>query len=401
MDTNSKYPAISDLRSKARKRIPHFAWEYLDSATGDESTVHRNRSALDAVHFVPRGLRGEIAPELATSFLGQTYSAPFGIAPVGMSGLMWPGAEKALASFASEAKIPYCMSTVATTTPEDVAHHLGDMGWFQMYPPRDEAIRNDMLKRIKNAGFTTLVVTIDVPSQSRRERQIRGGLVQPPRLTPRILAQVARCPEWAIRTALNGKPRMKMIESYGKAVMESVVSLPSNNHVGYLLRTAPDHEYIKILRDNWDGPLIVKGVMCPDDAVPLEGLGVDAAWVSNHAGRQFAGSPGAIDMLPAVRAATSLPLIFDSGIEGGLDMLRALALGADFVMLGRAWHYALGAIGADGPKHLYDILMDDLTSNMIQIAATKLDDLPNLLHKIECCHEILCRNSWVDERENP
>ena len=401
MDINSKYPAISDLRSKARKRIPHFAWEYLDSATGDESTVHRNRSALDAVHFVPRGLRGEIAPELATSFLGQTYSAPFGIAPVGMSGLMWPGAEKALASFASEAKIPYCMSTVATTTPEDVAHHLGDMGWFQMYPPRDEAIRNDMLKRIKNAGFTTLVVTIDVPSQSRRERQIRGGLVQPPRLTPRILAQVARCPEWAIRTALNGKPRMKMIESYGKAVMESVASLPSNNHVGYLLRTAPDHEYIKILRDNWDGPLIVKGVMCPDDAVPLEGLGVDAAWVSNHAGRQFAGSPGAIDMLPAVRAATSLPLIFDSGIEGGLDMLRALALGADFVMLGRAWHYALGAIGADGPKHLYDILMDDLTSNMIQIAATKLDDLPNLLHKIECCHEILCRNSWVDERENP
>ena len=381
MDINSKYPAISDLRSKARKRIPHFAWEYLDSATGDESTVYRNRSALDAVHFVPRGLRGEIAPELATSFLGQTYSAPFGIAPVGMSGLMWPGAEKALASFASEAKIPYCMSTVATTTPEDVAHHLGDMGWFQMYPPRDEAIRNDMLKRIKNAGFTTLVITIDVPSQSRRERQIRGGLVQPPRLTPRILAQVARCPEWAIRTALNGKPRMKMIESYGKAVMESVASLPSNNHVGYLLRTAPDHKYIKTLRDNWDGPLIVKGVMCPDDAVPLEGLGVDAAWVSNHAGRQFAGSPGAIDMLPAVRAATRLPLIFDSGIEGGLDMLRALALGADFVMMGRAWHYALGAIGADGPKHLYDILMDDLTSNMIQIAATKLDDLPNLLHK--------------------
>jgi L-lactate dehydrogenase (cytochrome) len=238
-----------------------------------------------------------------------------------------------------------------------------------------------MLKRVKNAGFTTLVVTIDVPAQSRRERQIRGGLVQPPRLTPRILAQVARCPEWALRTALNGKPRMKMIESYGKAAMESMGSLPSNNHVGYLLRTAPDHEYVKVLRDNWDGPLIVKGVMCPDDAVPLEGLGIDAAWVSNHAGRQFAGSPGAIDMLPAVRAATNLPLIFDSGIEGGLDMLRALALGADFVMIGRAWHYALGAIGAQGPKHLYDMLVDDLTSNMIQIAATKLNELPNLIHK--------------------
>ena len=381
MDLNSKYPAISDLRYKARKRIPHFAWEYLDSATGDESTLHRNRSALDAVHFVPRGLRGEIVPKLATTFLDQAYSAPFGIAPVGMSGLMWPGAEKALASFATEAKIPYGMSTVSTATPEDVAPHLGNTGWFQMYPPRDEAIRNDMLKRVKDAGFTTLVVTIDVPSQSRRERQIRGGLVQPPRLTPRILAQVARCPVWAIKTALNGKPRMKMIESYGKAVMESVASLPSNNHVGYLLRTAPDHDYVKILRDAWEGSLIVKGVMCPDDAVPLEGLGVDAAWVSNHAGRQFSGSPGAIDMLPAVRAATKLPLIFDSGIEGGLDILRALALGADFVMLGRAWHYALGAIGTKGPKHMYDMLMDDLASNMIQIAATKLNELPNLLHR--------------------
>ena len=381
MTLESKYPAISDLRYKAQKRIPHFAWEYLDSATGDESTLHRNRTALDAVHFVPRGLRGEITPELATTFLGQTYSAPFGIAPVGMSGLMWPGAEKALASFSAKAKIPYGMSTVATVTPEDIAPHLGDTGWFQMYPPRDETIRNDMLKRVKDAGFTTLVVTIDVPAQSRRERQIRGGLVQPPRLTPRILAQVARCPVWAIKTALNGKPRMKMIESYGKAVKESVASLPSNNHVGYLLRTAPDHDYIKILRDAWGGHLIVKGLMCPDDAVPLEGLGVDAAWVSNHAGRQFAGSPGAIDMLPAVRAATKLPLIFDSGIEGGLDILRALALGADFVMLGRAWHYALGAIGTRGPKHMYEMLVDDLKSNMIQIAATELNELPNLLHR--------------------
>ena len=381
MDLNSKYPAISDLRTKARKRIPHFAWEYLDSATGDESTLHRNRSSLDAIHFIPRGLRGEIKPQLATEFLGRSYSAPFGIAPVGMSGLMWPGAEKALAGFAAGAKIPYGMSTVATTTPEDVAPHLGSMGWFQMYPPRDEAIRNDMIQRVKDAGFTTLVVTIDVPAQSRRERQIRGGLVQPPRLTPRILAQVAGCPEWALRTALNGKPRMKMIETYGKAVMESVASLPSNNHVGYLLRTAPDHSYVKLLRDAWDGPLIVKGVMCPDDAAPLEGLGVDAVWVSNHAGRQFAGSPAAIDMLPAVKAATNLPLIFDSGIEGGLDMLRALALGADFVMMGRAWHYALGAVGTKGPAHLYDMLVDDLTSNMIQIAATHLSDLPDLLHK--------------------
>ena len=380
MNLTSKYPAISDLRDRARRRIPHFAWEYLDSATGDESTLHLNRQGLDAIRFVPRGLRGEINPKLETSFLGQIYSTPFGIAPVGMSGLIWPGAERMLSSFAASARIPYTMSTVATATPEDVAPYLGNMGWFQMYPPRDEAIRNDMLKRVKDAGFKALVVTIDVPAPSRRERQIRGGLQQPPRLTPRILSHVARCPAWAVKTALNGKPRMKMVEAYGKAAMEEWSSRPSNNHIGYLLRTAPDHEYIKLLRDNWDGSLIVKGVMCPEDATPLENLGVDAAWVSNHAGRQFAGSPSAIDMLPLVKAATNLPIIFDSGIEGGLDIMRSISLGADFVMMGRAWHYALGAIGTSGPEHLYNMLVDDLKSNMIQIAASNLGELPQLRH---------------------
>ena len=380
MNFESKYPAICDLREKARKRIPHFAWEYLDSATGDESTLKLNRKGLDEVRFAPRGLRGEITPKLETSFLGQKYSAPFGIAPVGMSGLIWPGAEKILSSFAATAKIPYTLSTVATATPEDVSPHLGDMGWFQIYPPRDEAIRNDMLTRVKHAGFRVLVVTIDVPAPSRRERQIRGGLRQPPQLTPRILSHVVRCPAWAIKTALNGKPRMKMIETYGKAAMEEFSSRPSNNHVGYLLRTAPDHEYIKMLRDSWDGLLVVKGVMCPDDAEPLEKLGIDAAWVSNHAGRQFAGSPSAIDMLPAIRAVTNLPLIFDSGIEGGLDIMRAIGLGADFVMMGRAWHYALGAMGGAGPAHLLGMLNDDLKSNMIQIAASKLEELPPLVY---------------------
>ena len=380
MDLNAKYPAICDLRNKARKRIPHFVWEYLDSATGDESTLSLNRQELDKIRFVPRGLRGEITPELETLFLGTKYSAPFGIAPIGMSGLIWPGAERMLSSFAAAVKIPYTMSTVATATPEDVASNLDDMGWFQMYPPRDEAIRNDMLKRVKEAGFKALIVTIDVPAPSRRERQIRGGLRQPPQITPRILSHVALCPSWAIKTALNGRPRMKMIEAYGKAAMEEWSSRPSNNHVGYLLRTAPDHEYINLLRDKWDGLLIVKGVMCPQDVAPLEKLGVDAAWVSNHAGRQFSGSPSAIQMLPKIRTATNLPLIFDSGINGGLDMMRAIALGADFVMMGRAWHYAIGAIGEAGPKHLHDMLVDDLKSNMIQIAASNLGQLPELLH---------------------
>ncbi len=377
MDLHAKYPALSDLKSRARARIPHFVWEYLDSGTGSESVTRRNRAALDAVLFHPAALRGEILPDLSTRFLGRDYPVPFGIAPLGMSGLIWPDAERMLARHAAKAGIPYGLSTVATRTPEEVAGVIGDQGWFQMYPPRDHAIRDDMLARARGAGFHTLVLTVDVPAASRRERQTRGGLVQPPRLTPRLLAQVARCPAWGLGIQATGMPRMRLMDSY--ADQKKTGPLPSTAHVGYLLRAAPDWEYVAALREAWQGPLILKGVMEADVAARAESAGVDAVWVSNHAGRQFDGSPASLTALPAIRAATRLPLIFDSGIEGGLDILRALALGADFVMMGRAWHYALGALGQAGPAHWHDVLVKDMISNMAQIGARRLDELPERL----------------------
>jgi len=186
MDLHAKYPGLSDLKAKARKRIPHFVWEYLDSATGTEATLKRNRDKLDEVLLRPSILHGEFTPDLSTTFLGRDYKLPFGIAPVGMSGLIWPGAEKTLARTAAALGIPYSMSTVATQTPEDVAQHLGEDAWFQIYPPRDADIRKDMMARAKAAGFNTLIMTVDVPVASRRERQTRGGLTQPPKLTPRL-----------------------------------------------------------------------------------------------------------------------------------------------------------------------------------------------------------------------
>ena len=363
MDLHSRYPAISDLKARARKRIPHFVWEYLDSATGSEATLRRTRARLDEVLFRPSVLHGEFAPDLGTTFLGHHYPLPFGIAPVGMSGLIWPDAERLLARAADTAGLPFTLSTVATQTPESVAPMLGEQGWFQMYPPRDPEMRADMIRRARLSGFSTLILTVDVPVASRRERQIRSGLTQPPRLTPRLLAQVARCPAWAMGTARMGMPRMRLMDDYA----QNSASLSSTAHIGYLLRTSPDWNYVTMLRDAWDGPFIVKGVSRPEDAVRLEAEGVDAIWVSNHAGRQFDAAPATIESLPAIRAATKLPLVFDSGIEGGLDILRALALGADFVMLGRAWHYALGALGAAGPAHLIDILRKDMEANMGQL----------------------------------
>lgn len=375
MDWHQSFPAISDLKARARRRIPHFVWEYLDSATGTEATLRRNRTQLDTILFRPSILHGEFSPDLTTTFLGKTFPLPVGISPVGMSGLIWPDAERLLAAAAAALGLPYAMSTVASQTPEFVAPVLGEHGWFQMYPPRDPEIRRDMLKRARDAGFSALILTVDVPVASRRERQTRSGLTQPPRLTPRLLAQVARRPAWALGTLRMGMPRMRLMDGYA----ENKVSLSSTAHIGYLLRTSPDWDYLGALREAWDGPLLIKGVLRPEDATRLEAAGVDAIWVSNHAGRQFDAAPATIEVLPAIRAATRLPVIFDSGIEGGLDVLRALALGADFVMLGRAWHYALGALGAAGPAHLADILARDMAASMGQIGARRLSDLKDCL----------------------
>ncbi len=369
----TRYLALSDLRARAQTRLPRFVWEYLDSATGQEHTKHLNRAALDRVGLMPKVLQGEFTPDLSTRFLNTTYPLPFGMAPIGMSGLIWPDAEGHLARAAARHNIPYCLSTVAAQNPEDLAPHLGSHAWFQMYPPRDPEVRRDMLNRAKTAGFSTLILTVDVPVASRRERQTRSGLTHPPRMTPRLLAQIAQRPTWALGMARRGMPKMRTLEKYTDG---SLASLPPTAHVGYLLRTSPDWEYVSWLRDNWAGPFILKGVLRPEDASRFEQLGGDAIWVSNHAGRQFDAAPASIDALPHIRDATQLPLIFDSGVESGLDILRALSLGADFIMLGRAFHIALAALGPKGIDHLIELLRLDLIANMGQLGARNYADLP-------------------------
>lgn len=373
MNLDARYPALSDLKARAKRRIPHFVWEYMDSGTGDEVGVKRNRQALDDVLFMPAILKGEVDCDLSTTLMGKDYALPFGIAPVGSSGAMWPDAEVLLAKLAAREGIPYCLSTVATRLPEETGPVAGGNGWFQLYPPYDEAVRQDILKRVKAAGFHTLVLTADVPTPSRRERQVRGGLSQPLRITPRIALQIARCPAWALGTLKVGSPRFKLIEDYAPDTSE----VSSVTQIGKLLRTSPDWEYVSWLRSNWDGKLVVKGVMRTEDAKPLIDAGVDALWVSNHAARQLDATPAAINVLPEIRAEVGpdVPLIYDSGVQGGLDIMRALARGADFVMLGKAFHYGLGAFGAEGAAHVVHILREDMKANMSQIGVANVPAL--------------------------
>lgn len=372
MQLDTRYPAISDLRARARRRVPHFVFEYLDSATGIEDQHRRNMSALKDIHFMPSILEGPFTPDLSTTFLGRDYPLPFGCAPVGMSGIMWPGAEKIISKACAQAGIPYSMSTVATVVPETLAPTIGDQGWFQMYMPSDKEIRADMLRRAKEAGFHTLILTVDVPVDSRRERQRRANLTIPPKVNAAMLWSMITHPEWTAGTLREGIPSLKFCEDYAKKSDE----YNSVAHAGHIIRGQPGWSDIDELRALWDGPFLVKGVQKPDDAKRLVEQGVDGIWISNHTGRQFDGGPASVLALPAVRAALpDTPIVYDSGVTGGLDILRALALGADFVMLGRAFHYSVGALGEKGPPHLIHILKDDMTLAMGNIGARELKGL--------------------------
>ena len=292
----NQYPAIQDLAKKAKKRIPRVAWEYLQAGTGEEDLIRRNRAAFQKITFLPQFCKGELQATIKTRLFGQEYAAPFGIAPVGLTGLMWAKAEHYLAATANRYQIPYTLSTVATETPETVGPKVGNMGWFQLYPPRDKALRQSLLKRAKNAGFHTLLVTADVPMSSRRERTKRAGLKMPPKITPKMIWEAITHPVWTIETLKNGLPRLKTIEQYTDYKNMKFVSGFVGNRLGGTL----SWDYCKALQDEWEGPIILKGILHPKDAAKAVEIGLDGIIVSNHGGRQFDGAPAAIEALPDI-----------------------------------------------------------------------------------------------------
>lgn len=369
------FPAISDLRRRARRRMPHFVWEYLDSGTGEETALPRNRDAFDQITLTPRIMRGALYPKIETTFLGQKFDAPIGIAPIGAAGMMWPGAEAIFARLAKSANIPCGLSTVATRRPEDIGPLAGANGWFQLYPLGGDGVVEDVLRRARDAGFTALIVTVDVPINSRRERQRRAGFNVPPKLTPSMLAQVMVSPVWLAGIARHGKPRFRLMEDYvsSKSVADIAKRLSPE--------TRPNFSWADVsrLRAAWDGPIILKGVMAPDDAKRAREEGLDAVWVSNHGGRQLDAAPAAIDKLPDIRASVGddYPLIFDSGVRSGLDVAKALVRGADLVMCGRAFMYGAAAFGDKGARRCHDILCEDLINVMWQLGVSDLPGLRN------------------------
>ncbi|MEM7254487.1 MAG: alpha-hydroxy acid oxidase [Pseudomonadota bacterium] len=374
-----RFPAVSYLETRAKQRIPHFSWEYLASGTGADTCVSRNREALDRVSLMPEFMKGELAPSIERAIFGKTYQAPFGVAPVGLTGLMWPKAEQYLAGAAARHGIPYTLSTVATEAPETIGPIANGNGWFQLYPPRSPEIRKDLLTRAKAAGFTALLITVDVPTGSRRERQVRAGVSVPPKITPLMVYRCAIRPSWTAATLETGRPRFRGLEKY----MNTTDMAKMAEFIGTELGGTLDWKYIEAVRAEWDGPIVLKGVLSAEEAERAVGAGVDGIGVSNHGGRQFDGAPAAVSVLPEIVDAVGgrVPIIFDSGVRTGLDVARAVALGADFVLCGRAFMFGVTALGGRGGDHVADILKLDLVNNMVQIGCDKLEAIQARLPK--------------------
>ena len=366
-----RYPAVEDLARRARRRIPRFAFDYVDGGIGPETGVRRNRERLDAVTLVPRYLVDVARIDLTTELFGMRHAAPFGIAPMGLSSLMWPGTERILAGTAARAGIPYGLSTVCTVDMEEIPPIAGDKAWFQLYAPGDEALALDIVGRAREAGFSALAITVDVPVAGRRERDIKNGLSVPPRITADTIYRAAIRPAWSLATLAAGRPRFRTLERYVPPGMDIAT------FINRRFATSLTWDLVKRIRDAWPRPLMLKGILRPAEADTALAIGVDGIWVSNHGGRQLDAAPAAIDVLPAIVAAVAgrAPVLVDSGVSSGLDVARCLARGADFVLAGRAFMWGVCALGAEGGDHAVAILRDGLATTLAQLGCPAARDL--------------------------
>lgn len=360
-----KYPMIDDLIPLAHRRLPRYAIDYLEHGSGRERLLTRNRAAFDDVRITPRYMRDMTGLDPSKTLFGKTYELPIGIAPVGMGSLIWPGAEQANAEAASQNKIAMTLSTVACAPIETVAEAADGQLWFQLYSPKDEIIRWDLLDRAKAAGVDVLIVTVDVPVPPRRERTLRSGLSVVPKITAQNVWRAMQRPTWSMATLRHGIPRFQNFSPY-------LPKNPSLQEAATFVRSQLGRplvrDELKAIRDRWQGKLIVKGILHADDARTVVELGADGVLVSNHGGRQSDAAPTTISALPDIVDAIGrkAAVLLDSGVRSGLDVLRALTLGADFVLLGRPFFYGLAALGQQGAGHVADILRDELLHAMRQ-----------------------------------
>jgi (S)-mandelate dehydrogenase len=367
------YPTIDYLRRAARRRLPHFAFEYSDGGSGkDDAGIKRNRAALDAVELVPRYGVMPSLPPCEVELFGRRYAAPIGVAPMGGPAMVWPGADLYLARAAQRARIPYTLGTVGGATIEEIAKIAPDVFWFQLYRAarNDHAIGFDLARRAQAAGCHALVLTLDVPVRTTRAREVVVGLGGAFHPDLKKIIQMLMSPAWTMALRKNGIPRFANLRAYAgdNLSIADMVSFARREMGG-----AFTWEEVAKYRDRWKGTLIVKGIMHPEDAEKAVSLGIDGMFVSNHGGRQIEALPAPINVLPAIvkQVGKRATVMMDSGIRSGTDVVRAYALGASAAFAGKAFLWGLGALGEEGPSHVIDLLIEETQSALGQLGAHK------------------------------
>jgi (S)-mandelate dehydrogenase len=363
------YPTVDYLRRRARRHIPHFAFEYADGGSGKEDAgIRRNWAALDAVELVPRYGVMPSLPTCEVELFGRRYNAPIGIAPMGGPSIIWPGGDLHLARAAQRAGVPYALSTAGGATIEEVARVAPDVFWFQLYrlPANDHAVSRDLVDRAEAAGCRTLVLTLDVPVRTTRPREVATGIAGAFNVNLPILAQIMRAPAWAAAILQHGMPRFASLRSYvgADASLNEVIAFARREIQG-----AFTWDEVREYRDRWKGTLIVKGILHPQDAETSVSLGVDGIIVSNHGGRQVEALPASIDALPAIarQVGKRATVLMDSGVRTGSDIVRACALGATAAFAGKAFLWGLGALGEEGPGYVIDLLIEETQAALGQL----------------------------------
>ena len=361
--------SVEDLRRRARRRTPRAVFDYVDGAAEGEISLGRSRRLFRDLEFRPNVLRDVSHADMSTTILGRDAAYPFGFAPTGFTRMMHNEGEAAVVRVAERTGIPYALSTMGTTTPEGVAAAAPEADkWFQLYVWRDREVSYSFVERAKEAGFSTLVLTVDLPVGGARLRDVRNGMTIPPSVSAKTVLDGAMHPNWWFNFLTTEPLSFASLDSLGGTVADSA---------DRLFDPALNFEDVTWLREKWGGPIVVKGIQSVDDARRVVDLGADAVIISNHGGRQLDRSPVPLLLIAPMVAelGDEAEIFVDGGIMNGGDIVAAVALGARAAFVGRAYLYGLMAGGEDGVQRATDILTADVERTMKLLGVSSIDDL--------------------------
>ncbi len=370
---------IAELRRQARRRLPRMLFDFVDGGAEDESTLRRNIEVFAAMSLMPRMFRPTPDCDTSVEVLGERLALPAIVAPTGLSGLLWPHGELAAARACARIGTVLTLSHGSTCSLEQAAAATDAAKWFNVLVYKDRAVTRSLVERAAAARYHGICLTVDLQTMGQRERDIRNGFVVPPRLTPATAFDLARHPGWLWRMRATPRPTMRNYVSAGMSDLKTLAA-----HMATLTDANVGWSELEWVRSLWQGPLIVKGILHPDDARLAVDAGADAVVVSNHGGRQLDGAVAAAEALPAVadKVGTDAAVLVDGGVRRGSDIVKAIALGARACLIGRAHLYGLAAAGEAGVVTALEILRAEMRRAMALGGLNRVDQIDGrILHR--------------------